>query len=103
MFKVKIYVDDILEKLKTRIVARGFSQLYGVDFIDIFASTIKFDTLRLFLVIVCLENLECYQVDVNNVFTKSFLKEVIYMILSLDVDLSSSQALLIRRNLYKLK
>ena len=98
-----MHVDDILEKLKARIIARGFSQLYEVDFIDTFASTIKFDTLRLFLVIVCLKDLECHQVNVNNVFTKSFLKEVIYMTLSSDVDLLSDQALLIRRSLYKLK
>ena len=84
-----MHVDDILEKLKARIVARGFSQLYEVDFINTFASIIKFDTLRLFLIIVCLKDLKCYQVDVNNVFTKSFLKKVIYITLSLGVDLSS--------------
>ena len=55
-----MYIDGILDKFKARLVARGFSQIYGVDFIDTFALTIKFDTLRLFLVIVILENLECY-------------------------------------------
>ena len=60
MFKAKIYIDGILDKLKARLVARGFSQIYGVDFIDTFTPTIKFDTLRLFLVIIILENLECY-------------------------------------------
>ena len=74
-----MHVDGILDKLKARLVARGFSQMYGVDFIDTFAPTIKFDTLRLFLVIIVLENLECYQVDVNNAFTESLLNEVIYI------------------------
>ena len=55
-----MYIDGTLDKLKARLVARGFSQIYGVDFIDTFAPTIKFDTLRLFLVIIALENLECY-------------------------------------------
>ena len=50
-----------------------------MDFIDTFTPTIKFDTLRLFLVIIILENLEYYKVDVNNTFTESFLKEVIYI------------------------
>ena len=74
-----MYIDGILDKLKVRLVARGFSQIYGVDFIDTFTSTIKFDTLRLFLVIIILENLECYQVDVNNTFIESFLNGVIYI------------------------
>ena len=74
-----MYVDGILDKLKARLVARDFSQIYGMDFTDTFAPTIKFDTLRLFLVIIALENLECYQVDVNNTFTESFPNEVIYI------------------------
>ena len=50
-----------------------------MDFIDTFTPTIKFDTLRLFLVIIALEKLEYYQVDVNNAFTESFLNEIIYI------------------------
>ena len=58
-----MYIDGILDKLKVKLVARGFSQIYGVDFIDTFTLTLKFDTLRLFLVIIALENLECYNND----------------------------------------
>ena len=74
-----MHIDGTLDKLKARLVARGFSQMYGVDFTDTFTPTVKFDTLRLFLVIIALENLECHQVDVNNAFTESFLNEVIYI------------------------
>ena len=98
-----MHIDGTLDKLKARLVVRGFSQMFEVDYIDIFASTVKFDILRLFLVIVALEDLECHQVNVNNAFTESFLKEVIYMKPPPGVDLSSGQALLIRRSLYELK
>ena len=103
VFKAKMHVDSTLDKLKARMVTRGFSQIYGVDFTDTFAPTIKFDTLRLFLVLVALEDLECHQVDVNNAFTESFLKEVIYMAPPPGVDLPPGQALRIRRSLYGLK
>ena len=103
VFKAKMHIDGTLEKLKARIVARGFSQMYGIDYTDTFAPTVKFDTLRLFLVIVALEDLECHQVDVNNAFTESFLQEVIYMAPPPGVDLPPGQALLIRRSLYGLK
>ena len=98
-----MHVNDTLDKLKIRFVARDFSQIYEIDYTDIFVSTVKFDTFRLFLVVVVLKNLECHQMNVNNAFTKSFFKKIIYMKFSSDVDLSSEQALLIRRSLYELK
>ena len=98
-----MHVNDTLDKLKIKLVARDFSQIYEIDYTNIFASIVKFDTLRLFLIVVTLEDLECHQMNVNNAFTESFLKKIIYMKSSSDVDLFSEQALLIRRNLYELK
>ena len=103
MFKIKMHVDDTLNKFKTKLIVKDFSQMYDVNFTNIFASIVKFDTLRLFLIIVALKNLKCHQVDVNNVFIESFLNEIIYMNVSFDVDLSLDQCLLIRRNFYDLK
>ena len=98
-----MHIDDTLNKLKVKRVVKDFSQMYDVNFTNTFASTVKFDTLRLFLVFVALKNLKCHQVDVNNAFIELFLNEIIYMHASLDVDLSSDQCLLIRRSLYDLK
>ena len=103
VFKAKMHIDGSLDKLKARLVARGFSQICGVDFTDTFAPTVRFDTLRLFLIMVALEDLECDQVDVNNAFTESFLKEKIYMKPPPGVDLPPGQCLLILRSLYGLK
>jgi len=48
-------------------------------------SIIKFDTLQVFLIIATMKNLELHQVNVNNAFTESFLKEIIYMFSSSEV------------------
>ena len=98
-----MHVNNTLNKLKIKLVAKDFSQIYEIDYTNIFASIVKFDTLRLFLIVVTLKDLECHQMNVNNAFTKSFLKKIIYMKSSSDVDLFSEQILLIRRNLYELK
>ena len=98
-----MHVNDTLNKLKIKLVARDFSQIYEINYTNIFVSTVKFDTLRLFFVVVILKNLEYHQMNVNNIFTKSFLKKIIYMKFSSNVDLSFEQALLIRRNFYELK
>jgi len=55
-----MYINKILEKLKTRLVARDFTQVFEINYKDIFASIVKFNTLRIFLVIVILKNLKYY-------------------------------------------
>lgn len=103
VFKVKYHSDGSVDKFKARLVARGFSQKYGVDYEDTFAPTVKFDTLRFFLAIVAIENLECHQVDVNNAFTESLLKENIYMSPPPGIELPPRMMLHILRSLYGLK
>lgn len=98
-----MHIYGFLDKLKTRFVVRGFFQICGINYSDTFASTVRFDTLRLFIIIVTLKNLKCHQIDVNNAFTESLLKEKIYMQPSSDVDILSKQVLFIKRSLYDLK
>ena len=84
-------------------VAREFSQMHSINYEDIFASTVKFNTLCMFLALIALENLKCHQVNVNNAFTESFLKKIIYMTSPPDVDVTSDCALHILCSLYGLK
>ena len=90
VFKAKMHIDDTLNKLKVRLIVKDFSQMFEVNFINIFASIVKFDTLRLFLVIIALKDLECHQMNVNNAFINFFLKKIIYMKFSLNVNLFSN-------------
>ncbi len=98
-----MHVDGSLDKLKARLVTRGFSQIHGVDYEDTFAPTVKFDTLRVFLAIAAMEDLELHQVDVNNAFTESFLKETIYMFPPPGVKVKPGCVLRVLRSLYGLK
>ena len=103
VFKPKMHTNGSLDKLKARVVARGFSQMHGIDYEDTFAPTVKFDTLHMFLALIALENLKCHQVDVNNAFTESFLKKTIYMTSPPGVDVAPGCALCILCSLYGLK
>ena len=103
VFKSKSHINDTLNKLKTRVVTRDFSKMYDIDYEDIFASTVKFDTLHVFLTLVALENLKCHQMNVNNAFTEFFLKKIIYMTSLSDVEVASDCALCIMWSLYELK
>ena len=103
VFKFKINIDRSLDKLKVKLLTREFSQVHGIDYQDTFTPIVKFDTLRLFLVLVALEDLECYQIDLNNAFTELILKDDIYILSPLSLDLIPGRKLYILRSLYGLK
>ncbi len=46
IFKLKMHVDDFLDKLKTRLIVRDFFQIHEVDYENTFTSIIKFNTLQ---------------------------------------------------------
>jgi hypothetical protein len=46
VFKVKRLPDGRIDRYKARLVARGFSQQYGVDYDETFAPAIRMETLR---------------------------------------------------------
>ena len=103
IFKFKLNINKFLNKLKARLVARDFSQIYNVDYKNIFIFTVKFNTLQVFLTIIVLKNLKYHQVNINNIFTKFFLKKTIYIALSFEVNIAFNYILYILCSLYDLK
>jgi len=103
VFKLKLNINRFLNKLKARLVTRDFSQTYSVDYKNIFALIIKFNTLWVFLTIVALKNLKCHQVNVNNIFTEFFLKKTIYITSFSEVNITFNCVLCILCSLYDLK
>ena len=60
VFKLKLHINDILDKLKTRVVTRDLLQMHDIDYENIFTSIMKFNTLYIFLTLVTLKNLKCH-------------------------------------------
>ena len=103
VFTVKYAPDGSIERYKARLVARGFSQVYGLDYTETFAPTLRIDSLRILLVIMALEDMEAEQVDITNAFTESELDEVIYMYAPPGLDVKKGRVLRLLRSLYGLK
>ena len=49
VFNVKYNSDDKIERFKTRLVAEGYTQMYGVDYREIFALETQMNTIRILL------------------------------------------------------
>lgn len=79
VLKVKRTEDGSVERYKARLVAQGFSQRPGWDFLESFAPTIRMAVVRAILAIVAAEDLECESVDITTAFLNGDLDETIYM------------------------
>ena len=64
---------------RARLVAKGFSQVEGIDFDEIFSPVVRFETVRLMLALSSLESWHVQGVDVRNAFLYGKLDEEIYM------------------------
>jgi hypothetical protein len=74
-----------------------------VNFDYTFTLTLCYNTLRVFLIIIAIEDLKCYAINVNNAFIELTLKEEIYMVALPRMDLLLGYVLKVLRSLYSLK
>ena len=61
---------DNLVEFKARFVAKGFEQLYGLDYIDTFAAVIKQLAWRLLFALATLNSWLIYKIDMISAFTQ---------------------------------
>ena len=68
-------------RFKAKLVTKGFSQIPGVDYNDVFSPVVKHSSIRTFFSIVAMHDLELEleQLDVKTAFLHGELKEEIYM------------------------
>src|SRR5712671_1365608 len=64
---------------RMRLVAKGFTQIPGIDYNETFSPIAHFESLRLLLALAALEDWEIHQMDVKSAFLNGVLDEEIYM------------------------
>ena len=88
---------------KARWVAKGYLQVYGRDYNELFSSVAHKDSIRVFLSLVNYFDLECDQVDITAAFLNGELEETVYMHPPEGSDIPAGCALRLRKSLYGLK
>jgi len=66
-------------RFKARLVARGFTQAYGVDYLETYAPVAKLTTYRIIFALAALEQWEIHGMDVITAFLLGKLTEEIFM------------------------
>jgi len=79
VFKIKRLPDGSIDKYKGRIVAQGYSQVQGIHYNEIFASTARMAAMRAVLAIAAAEDLELESVDISTAFLNGDIDAEIYM------------------------
>jgi hypothetical protein len=104
VFAVKYGTDGCPERFKARLVARGFTQQFGVDYEDTFAPVICFESLRVLFAVAAKEKMLIHMLDAQNPYLNSDLDKEIYMEVPEGVENAErGEVCMLLKSLYGLK
>ena len=103
VYKIKTWANRSVERYKARLVARGFTQEYDIDYEETFAPIARLTSVRSLLAVAVIRHWPLFQMDVKNAFLNGDLLEEIYMQPPPGYLDSQNQVCRIRYALYGLK
>nr|GEU78209.1 hypothetical protein [Tanacetum cinerariifolium] len=79
IYKVKLDEYDDVMKNRARLVAKGYRQEEGIDFVESFSLVAHIEAIRIFITNAASKNMTIYQMDVKTTFLNGELKEKVYV------------------------
>ena len=68
VYKIKTRSDGIVDRYKARLVARGFTQDYGIDYEETFAPVARLSSIKTLISIFVARKWPLFHMDVKNAF-----------------------------------
>ena len=79
VFKIKHGPNGEINKYKAHLITKGYTQVEGLDYTNMFAPVMKFTTIWSLLALAAQHDLEVHQVDIKVAFLNGELEEEIYL------------------------
>lgn len=79
MYNVMHGVDGSVEKFNASFVAKGFSQIEGIDYEETFSRVAQYSSIRKILALAAHMGQKIHQMDVKKIFLNGVVEEEIYM------------------------
>ena len=79
IYKIKTRSDGSIKRYKTRLVAKGFTQEYEIDYEETFTPIARISSVRALLAVIATSKWNLFQMDVKNAFLNGDLSEEVYM------------------------
>lgn len=79
VFKLKKDADGKVVKHEARLVAKGYAQVQGVYFEEVFAPVARIETVRVLLALVVQGGWEVHYMDVKSTFLNGDLSESVFV------------------------
>ena len=89
IYKIKTRSDGSIERY--RLVAKGFTQEYEIDYEEIFTPVARISSVRALLVVAATSKQDFFQMDVKNTFLNGDLNEEVYMQPPLSLSVESNK------------
>lgn len=79
LYKVKQVVDGSVDKHKAKFVAKGFSQVEGIDCDDTFSPVARYSLIKSILALLAQMGWKIHQMDVKTTFLNDMIEEEVYI------------------------
>ncbi|KAF7808226.1 sacsin isoform X2 [Senna tora] len=103
IFNIKYKADGSIERYKARLVARGYTQTYGLDYQETFAPVAKLNTIRVLFSLAVNLDWNLHQLDIKNAFLNGDLEEEVYMDVPPGLKNENKLVCKLKKSLYGLK
>ena len=103
VYILKYRPDGSVDKYKARLVAKCYTQTYGVDYFETFSSVTRLNSIRILFSIVVNLLWPLFKLDVKNTFLYGDLKEVCMEQTSGYVAQGENKVCHLRKIIYRLK
>ena len=79
VFKLKTDEDGKIERYKARLVAQGYTEIFGMDYAETFCPVVRLESVRALMALSVQHKFHLHQMDVTTAFLNGELEEALFM------------------------